>query len=171
MKKITLISMFLMSFQLFAAKPLPTVDYVDLDKFVGKWVTITSLPKIFTRGCLYQTADYAINEESNVSVLNTCIKRNKLKKIWGVATVDDLTTNADLTVHFRLFWGLLNVEGDYKVIALDDEYKYIMVGGDDRKSLWIMSRDKTIPAEVLEEYKDIAEGYGFNTKRLSDSIF
>ena len=34
-----------------ALPPLHTVSYVDLDKYVGSWYEIATIPKIFEYGC------------------------------------------------------------------------------------------------------------------------
>ncbi len=154
-----------------SASELQTVDYVDINKYIGKWYSIKSLPQLFTKGCLYQTAEYDLIDSESISVLNTCVKANKIKTIKGRAIVDNPETNADLTVYFKLFWGWFEVDGDYKVLALDDDYQYVMVGGQDRKSLWIMSRFKSIPEKVMNEYLQKAHDLGFNISELEDAKF
>ena len=153
MLKTFLILMVLTSGKLFAKEDLATVDYVDLNQYAGKWYEITSIPQKFTKSCLYQTAEYGAIDSQSVSVLNTCYKgkkkrgprrtvRNVKTTIKGIARVDD-NTNADLTVTFSVFFGWIKFDGDYKVLALDDDYKYVLVGSEDRKSLWILSRTKS----------------------------
>ncbi len=44
----------------FSKVSLPTVEYVDLNQYGGKWYAITSLPQRFTKNCLYQTAEYGL---------------------------------------------------------------------------------------------------------------
>ena len=46
-----------------------------------------------------------------------------------------------------------------------------MVGGQDRKSLWIMSRFKSIPEKVMNEYLQKAHDLGFNISELEDAKF
>lgn len=154
-----------------ASSILPTIEYVDLNQYQGKWYSVASLPQFFNRGCLYQTAEYEIKSNQEVGVFNTCVKPRKIKTIKGIATIDNIETNADLTVHFRLFWGLLAVQGDYKVLALDEDYQYVMVGAEDRKSLWIMSRTKNIPKDVMAHYVALAKKLGFQTSKLIYSSF
>ena len=46
-----------------------------------------------------------------------------------------------------------------------------MVGSKDRKSLWLLSREKTMPEEVRKDYEAIAEAEGFPIEKLVDSKF
>ncbi len=154
-----------------AKKPLETVDYVDLNRYMGKWYALKSLPQIFTIGCKYQTAEYKLLSNQEVSVLNTCIRSFGSSQVKGVATVDNAQTNADLSVQFKLFGGIFRPKGDYKILALDEDYQYVLVGSENLESLWLMSRDKTMPDEIVKEYILIAKEFGFKTNELVDSHF
>lgn len=155
------------------AGSLPTASYVEVERYVGKWYAITSLPQFFSKGCVAQTAEYEVLTENSISVLNTCFKKNgKTTDITGKAVVVNPVTNAELEVTFdNFFTRLFKVKGDYTIIKLDSDYEYVMVGSKDRKSLWIMSRENTMPANVLQEYVDFAAANGFDVTKLVDSKF
>ena len=151
---------------------LPTASNVEVEKYIGKWYAISSLPQFFTRNCLAQTADYAIINSQTISVLNTCLKAKGKNTIKGQAVVTNAATNAELEVTFNSFFTrLFRVKGDYNIVKLDANYRYVMVGSNNRKSLWIMSRDTTMPAEVYAEYVKLAKELGFNTEKLELSKF
>jgi apolipoprotein D and lipocalin family protein len=153
-------------------RPLPTVDQVEIERYIGRWYAITSLPQFFTRNCLGQTADYDIINSQTISVLNTCLKAKGTTTIEGQAVVTNAATNAELEVTFDTFWTrLFRVRGDYNVIALDPEYRYVMVGGQDRRSLWIMARESSMPEAVIEQYVARARELGFPVEKLVRSRF
>mgnify|MGYP003387345405 CR=1 FL=1 len=153
--------------------PLPTADHVEISKYVGKWYAITALPQFFTRSCRAQTAEYAVLNPQTVSVLNTCLKKNhKVSTIRGEAVVLNATTNAELQVTFdNFFTRLFRVKGDYTIIKLDPEYRYSLVGSHDRKSLWLLSREKLMPAADRREYVELAGSLGFPVGKLVESNF
>ncbi|EQC48001.1 lipocalin family protein [Bacteriovorax sp. Seq25_V] len=157
----------------FAAKQLPTVSQVEVERYVGKWNAVAALPQRFTKKCIAQTADYELIGEGTVSVLNTCIKKHgKTKTIEGKAVVKNKLTNASLEVTFDNFWTkLFRVKGDYQILKLDENYEYVLVGSNNKKSLWIMSRETSMPAEVFQEYVDYAKTLGFETSELVISKF
>jgi len=171
MKKLLIALTLLTSSLSFGATDMPTADYVDVEQYVGKWYAVSALPQFFSGRCEGQTAEYAIKGEGEISVLNTCIKKNgKKKTIEGQASVTNKSTNAELVVTFnKFFTKLFKVKGEYVVIKLDDDYKYVMVGSSNRKSLWIMSRAPSMPEEVLNEYVDLASDLGFKTEKLKRS--
>lgn len=150
---------------------LPTVEYVSIDKYIGKWYAIYALPQRFTKNCLAQTADYAIINEKTISVLNTCLKKKGETTINGKAVVSNARSNAEFIVTFdNFFTRLFRVKGDYNIIALDN-YDFVMVGSNDRNSLWIMSRKTDIPSDILEKYVAKAKSLGFDTSKLQKSEF
>jgi len=168
-----LIVLILLSCTSFANDPLPTADYVDINKYIGKWYSIAALPQFFTRKCEAQTAEYGIRDENSITVLNTCIKDQKIKKtIDGQAIISNANTNAELIVSFNNFWTrLFRVKGDYIIMALDSEYKYVLIGSKSRKGLWIMSRTTTMPKNIYKSYLKIAADNGFKTEKLVLSRF
>jgi apolipoprotein D and lipocalin family protein len=56
--------------------------------------------------------------------------------------------------------------GGYNVIALDKDYKYALVAGDNLDYLWILSRATTIPEDIKTEYLNIAKNVGYDLSRL-----
>jgi len=154
------------------SKPLPTADFVDIDRYTGRWYAITSLPQFFTRKCVGQTADYGIINPQTISVVNTCLKKEGTTKIKGEAVVKNAQTNAELVVTFdNFFTRLFRVKGDYTIIRLDPQYRYVLVGSRDRKSMWVLSRSKVMPEEKLSEYVATAKEIGFPVEKLVPSKF
>jgi len=56
--------------------------------------------------------------------------------------------------------------GGYNVIALDKDYRYALIAGNNLNYLWILSRTTTIPAAVKTEYLQLAQKAGFNINEL-----
>ncbi|WPU65067.1 lipocalin family protein [Peredibacter starrii] len=154
------------------AKSLPTVDYVDVPRYIGKWYAISALPQFFTRNCKSQTAEYDVINSQTISVLNTCLKEKGKETIKGQAVVSNAATNAELIVTFDSFFTrLFRVKGDYNIIKLDKDYQYVMVGSANRKSLWIMSRQPTMPEATYQEYVEYAKTLNFPVDHLVISRF
>lgn len=156
-----------------AKEPLPTAEKVEVEKYLGKWYSISQLPQFFTRKCIAQTADYTLKDAASIYVKNTCIeKNNKISGIEGVAVVVNSQTNAELEVTFDSFWTrLFNAKGDYTIIKLSDDYSLSLVGSKDRKSLWLLSRTPTIDTALRDEYLNHAKALGFDLSKIEHSVF
>ena len=173
MKKILLtLTLITFAFTASAHNNIATDKVIDVNKFIGKWYAHAALPLFFSKGCLYQTAEYDVLAEDKISVFNTCVKRNKIKTIRGEAQVTNRKTNSELDVRFYTWWArAFNVKGDYNIIEIDANYEYVIVGGKNRKSLWIMSKSKEMPEEILNEYIQIAKDLNFPVHNLVKSKF
>lgn len=144
-------------------KVLKTVDHVDIKRYMGKWHEIASFPARFQRNCRCTTAEYTLNDDGTVTVDNRCYnaKKEKWEGIKGTASVQDTTTNAQLSVQF--FWPF---KGDYYIIALADDYSYALVGEPSREYLWILSRTPQLVQATYDQLTTIATQKGFDVGKL-----
>lgn len=54
----------------------------------------------------------------------------------------------------------------YNVIALEGDYQYALIAGETLDNLWIISREKTIPESVKQDFLEQAKTVGYDTSRL-----
>lgn len=141
--------------------PVVTVDRVDLQSYLGTWYEIASFPQSFQRGCSDTKARYALREDGDIEVLNTCTKDGAPTSALGHARVVDTSTNAKLEVSFfRPFWG------DYWIIDVADDYSHAVVGSPSRDALWILSRTPQMDAARLDAILENIKAQGFDVTRL-----
>ncbi len=172
MKALIGILVTLFSLNVFATD-LPVEKFVDVSRYVGKWYAHYSLPQFFTRKCNAQTAEYEVINKTTISVFNTCLKSKGETTISGKAVVINPESNSKLEVTFdNFFTRLFRVKGDYNIIKLDSNYDYVLVGSNDRKSLWLMSRSEVqIPTEIKDFYLKYAADLGFDISKIVESRF
>ena len=125
--------------------PLEVVESVDLDRYLGRWYEVASIPQSFQRGCRNSQAEYSKMSRNRIRVINTCLANGRTKRVKGKAWIADTATNAKLKVQF--FWPF---KGDYWIIELDEGYQYAVVGNPERTSLWILSRSPKISDELYD---------------------
>jgi len=151
------------------ARPVQTVDRVDLSRYVGEWFEIARFPNRFQRQCLGDVrAVYAIRQDGRLDVVNRCRTDEGVTEARGVARVVDLRTAAKLKVRFApaLLSFLPAVWGDYWVVGLAADYSWATVGSPDRKYLWILGRTSSIGADAHAAAREAARSNGFDVGRL-----
>jgi apolipoprotein D and lipocalin family protein len=159
----------------FAGKaPLPTVESVDINRYLGKWYEISRFDQSFQRGCTATEANYSLRSDGDIKVLNRCrldSQDGELKESIGRAWVKDKKTNSKLKVQFFLKnFKFFLFAGKYWIIDLDENYQYVMVGAPNRKYLWILSRQTTLAPETYNRLVEKAENLGFDTNQLLKTI-
>ncbi|KAF2161375.1 hypothetical protein M409DRAFT_28110 [Zasmidium cellare ATCC 36951] len=65
--------------------PQPALDF-DLDSYLGRWYQVAGTVAPFTAGCKCIRADYSLNANGTVDVLNGCELGGQEVKIQGTAT-------------------------------------------------------------------------------------
>lgn len=143
---------------------LLTVSRVDLHRYAGEWFEIARLPQHFEKGCTHVTAEYRPLADGRIEVHNTCHKDSIYgppKTVRGTARVVDAKTNAKLKVQFQ--WPF---EGDYWILALDEDYRFALVGTPDRDGLWILSREPRLSHPTLANLLEMARQKGFAVEKL-----
>jgi apolipoprotein D and lipocalin family protein len=145
--------------------PLETVPDVDLNRYQGKWYEIASIPQRFTKGCHCTSAAYKLNPaEGYVEVYNSCYKggpNGKLSDVKGKAFPVEGSNNSKLKVQF--FWPF---RGDYWILELDPDYRYVMVGSPDRETLWFLARTPTLEKAIFDLLVQQASSKGFPVDKL-----
>jgi apolipoprotein D and lipocalin family protein len=147
---------------------LPTVEHVDLSRYMGTWYEIAAFPKWFQRGCVATEATYTLRPDGDVDVLNACRQERldgKPRQAKGKAWVVDRASNAKLKVQF--FWPF---RGDYWIVALDPEYRWAVVGEPRRNSCWILSRSRRLDDETFTAIATRVRDLGFDVARLHRTL-
>ncbi len=145
-------------------KPLETVNFVDLDRYGGRWYEIARYPNRFQKGCVGSRATYTRRDDGGIAVVNQCYDRSfagKLRTAEGKAWVVDKETNARLKVSF--FWPFA---GDYWIIDLGRDYEYAVVGHPDRKYLWILARTPVMDEKEYQSILKRLQMQGYDTTKL-----
>ena len=138
--------------------PLPTVPRVDLARYAGAWYEIALLPNRFQKQCVADTQARYRLEGERVEVINRCrMADGRVDDIKGRAKVVEGSGNAKLRVSF--FWPFY---GDYWVLALDEDYRQVLVGAPSRQYAWVLSRTPQMDEAALQALLDRAAELGFN---------
>lgn len=138
-----------------------TVDYVDIERFMGKWYVITSRATSFEEGAHNAIETYTWNEKKNrIDIAFDYLKDGfdgKKKSMPQKATIENTETNAHWKVNPFLWFKF-----DYLVIGLADDYSWTVIGVPDQKYVWIMAKDYDMSDEKLKEIVDKMAATGYD---------
>jgi apolipoprotein D and lipocalin family protein len=150
-----------------ARRELRVVPDLDLGRYAGRWFEIARLPNRFQSKCTGEvTAVYTPRPDGRLTVTNRCRRADgHIEEAVGVARRVNGRPASILEVRFApAFLSFVPaVWGDYQIIALDPEYRHALVGTQDRRFLWVLSRTPRLDAEVLHALLAEAKAQGFDT--------
>ena len=148
------------------------VEGLDVERYMGLWYAIASIPTSFERKCVQgTTAEYRLLENGKIEVTNTCYDADGLPDIAvGRAWIPNPDAPTKLKVSFVRLLGFWLFPGDYWIIDLAPDYIYAVVGHPSYRYGWILSRTPTLDLETFSEIiaRLEAQGYDFGEFRMID---
>lgn len=145
------------------ARPVQTVQHVDLDRYMGTWHVIANIPNFLERGKVATADEYHRRKDGDIAITYHFRKGfDSPPDAWhGKGWLPDPKDAAHWKV--RIIWPFVS---DYLILALDRQYRYVMVGVPSRDLLWIMARKTHMPDDVYQAYVDQARRQGFPVGQL-----
>ena len=133
------------------------------EKYLGKYYEIARLDFVFEKNLNNTTAEYSLNEDGSIKVVNrgfNFIKSKNVESVGKAKFVNDSNEGKLKVSFFGPFYS------GYNILAIDSDYKYVLVVGENLKYMWLLSRDKTMPENIKENYLKMAKDLGYDTSAL-----
>lgn len=147
-----------------APPPLETVDYVDLERFMGDWYVIANIPTFVEKGAHNAVESYRLDDDGTIATTFTFRKDGfdgKEKAYHPRGFVRDTVTNAE--------WGMQFVwpfKGDYRIVYLSEDYSTTIIGRNKRDYVWLMSRHPELPESEYQEAVKFIAAAGYDVSEL-----
>lgn len=132
---------------------------LQLERYLGDWYEIARFDHSFERGIQFSKANYTLRQDGKVQVLNSGVKNGKAKESKGKAKLTD-----DPRILRVSFFGPFY--SDYRVMLLDPDYQWVLVGGSSAKFLWILSRTPQLPDDARSAILSEATKRGYDVEKL-----
>lgn len=150
-----------------SVETLPTVDYVDLERFMGDWYVIANIPTPIETQAYNPTESYRLNQDGTVATTFAFNKGGfdeERKEYHPTGFVAQGSGNAVWGMQF-----LWPFKADYRIVYLDDDYEKTIIGRNRRDYVWIMARSPEVTRAEYEELVTRVEAMGYSTERLRKS--
>jgi len=146
------------------SEPLATVERVDLDRFMGDWYVIASIPTFIETDAHNAIESYRLDDDGTIDTVFSFHQGGfdgEPKRYNPRGFLLNTETNAEWGMQF--VWP---IKADYRIIYLDPEYQTTVIGRNRRDYVWIMARE---PAMDAAEYDAIVRqigNSGYDTNKL-----
>ena len=160
----TIIFTFFLFFGCQTMKPIHTVEEVDIQRFMGDWYVIASIPTSFEKDAFNALENYRLDDDGTVA---TTFSFNKgsydgpQKEFTARGFIRDTNSNA--------VWGMQFIwpfKAEYRIIFLNDDYSQTVIGRTKRDYVWIMARKPSIPDTDYERILKFLVDQGYNLEEL-----
>ena len=143
---------------------METVDYVDLERFMGDWYVIANIPTFLEKDAYNAVENYAMNDDGTIATTFTFRKGgfDGEKKVYTPkGFVRDDESNAIWGMRF--IWP---IKADYRIVYLDDDYSQTIIGRQKRDFVWVMARDPNISDADYEMLLGVVESLGYDMSKV-----
>ena len=145
------------------ADGVTAVQNFNKDKYLGKWYEIARFDFRFERNLDNTTAQYSINPDGSIKVLNQGY--NYVKKEWDSAEGKAKFIGSESEARLKVsFFGPFY--GGYNVVDIDENYQNALIYGNSTEYMWILSRNKTIDEATKKRFIEKAKKDGFDVSKL-----
>ena len=144
--------------------PLRTVERLELNRFMGDWYVIASIPTPFEKEVYNGIESYRLAGDGTVATTFTFNKGGfegprKVYRARGFVRNPD--SNAVWGMQF--FWPF---KAEYRVVFLDEDYTVTVIGRTRRDYVWIMARAPSIPAADYDRLLNLLTEEGYDVGKL-----
>jgi apolipoprotein D and lipocalin family protein len=145
-------------------KPIHTVEYVDLSRFMGDWYVIANIPTFIEKNAFNAVESYRLEDDGTVATtfrFNKGSEDGPLKEYHPRGFIQDDKSNA--------VWGMQFIwpfKTEYRVIYLNEDYSSTVIGRTKRDYVWIMSRQPTIPDDEYVRIVSFLKEQGYDIEKL-----
>ena len=143
---------------------IAAVKNFEPERYMGTWYEIARLPQSFERDLDEVTAQYTLQNDGTIKVLNRGVRDGEPTSATGTAHLKDPDAKpltGELRVSF--FWPFY---ADYRIIELAPDYSYAVVTAGSRDYFWVLSRKPAMAKEQFDGILDRAKAWGFDLGEL-----
>jgi len=145
-------------------KPLDTVDYVDIERFMGDWYVIANIPTFLEKNAFNPIESYELEDDGTVATtfsFNAGSMDGEKKVYRPRGFIKNTQTNAEWGMQF--IWP---IKADYRIVYLDNDYQHTVIGRNNRDYVWIMARSRKISKEMTVELTQFVDYMGYDSTLL-----
>ena len=145
-------------------EPIHTVSRVDLNRFMGDWYVIASIPTFIEKNAFNAVESYRLAEDGTIDTTFTFNKGGfdgPLKMYRPRGFVRDEDSNAVWAMQF--IWPF---KAEYRIIYLSEDYSHTVIGRTKRDYVWIMARQPSISDAAYQRIVEFLEEQNYDPEKL-----
>ena len=143
---------------------VPLAENVDIERFMGDWYVIASIPTYIERDAWNAVESYRLDDDGSIATTFTFRKGGfdgPEKRYTPRGFVVDRDSNA--------VWGMQFVwpiKADYRIAYLSDDYGQTVIAREARDYVWIMARSPAISEADYARLTAFIASMGYDTAQL-----
>ena len=144
--------------------PLRLAAQVDLQRFMGDWYVIASIPTFIEKGAHNAVESYSLAEDGTIATTFTFREGGfdgEQQVYTPTGFVRDTQSNAVWGMQF--IWP---IKADYRIVHVAPDYSTTIVGREKRDYAWIMARTPAIPEAEYRRLLGLLAEQGYDISKV-----
>ena len=144
---------------------LRTVEFLDIEKFMGDWYVIANIPTFLEKDIFNAIEKYSLNSDGTISTefsFNKGSFEGERKAFNPRGFIKDKNTNA--------LWGMQfiwPIKADFRVVYLSNDHSYTIIGRNKRDYVWLMSRTPLMSESDYSDAISFIEEIGYDISKIA----
>ena len=142
---------------------VPLAENVDLDRFMGDWYVIASIPTFLEEGAHNAVESYERTGEHRVATTF------RFREDGFDGPVEVYHPTGFVSEANNAVWGMQfiwPIRAEYLIVYLDDDYQRTVIGRSARDYVWLMARDPDPDPAAYQEMLDAAAAAGYDPEQI-----
>ena len=144
--------------------PMQTVDYVDLERFMGDWYVIANIPTFVEKSAHNAVESYRLDDDGSIATTFTFRAGgfDGDERVYSPrGFVRNRESNAEWGMQF--IWP---IKADYRIIYLNEDYTQTVIGRARRDYVWIMARTASISDEDYQRLVQLVGDFDYDITQV-----
>jgi len=162
LNRISIIAVFLLA-SCASYAPIKTVSEVDLDRFMGDWYVIASIPTFIETDAYNGVESYEINADGTIATTFTFRQGGFDGEVKTYHPLGFVSEESNAVWGMQFVWP---IKAEYRIIYLDGDYTQTVIGRSARDYVWIMARTPQIADEDYQKLLDLIGEQGYDVSKV-----
>lgn len=145
-------------------QPPPSVSFVDIDAFMGRWYVIATTPGVRHRNSQNALKDMEQLDDGTIQIQSYMLtgdEEPEWRMFEGSARIRNIRTNAEWEISFN--WPVRN---NFRILYLSEDYDLVLMGDERRNNIRVLSREPRIPDHRFSDMMIQAQNLGYDISRI-----
>jgi apolipoprotein D and lipocalin family protein len=138
--------------------PIATVEHVDLERFMGRWYVLASIPTFLERGAHNAVETYTREPDGTIATTFS-FRRDSFD-----GPLVEYHPRGYVSDESAAVWGMQFVwpiKAEYRIVYLAPDYSQTVIGRSARDYVWLMARTPAIAAADYERFLALLGELGY----------
>lgn len=142
---------------------LPTVAHVDLERFMGSWYVLASIPTFLEKQAYDAVESYKLNDDGTVAVEFSFRKGGFDGPRKTMHPTGFVLDSSNAVWGMRFVWP---IKAEYRICYLESDYSAVIIGRTARDYVWIMARTPQVSAAEYDALVKRVVAMGYDSSKL-----